>query len=189
MRCSTLRTTITKWTNPVFCVELQSLEQAGRRHGITVTGNAFCKLPGFALGIVRPDLMHVLALGIRHWCLGCAIFEMVEAGRWHPRAQGPWEHVRAVQLRGVFRKLKDWAKARNLKVHNVGFHLQASACTGPVTDLTLKERQLTCWRSCIGPLRLLVIFRHWRCARGHESKHTLGLQHSRADTPANAHGA
>ena len=91
--------------------------------------DTFFKLPGFALGMVRPDLMHVLALGILHWCLGSAIYEMIEAGWWTPHARGPWDHVRAVQLREAFKQLHLCAMNNKLKHSQCRFTLASFSMT------------------------------------------------------------
>ena len=81
--------------------------------------------PGFHLGVIRIDLMHVLCLGILHHTLGSALWELLLGDAWPvpDHAGGPWQLLRQKQLQLAYADFLEWAK------HNHVEHSERSKLT------------------------------------------------------------
>ena len=73
--------------------------------------------PGFHLGIICIDLMHVLCLGILHHTLGSALWELLLEDVWPvpDHEGGPWQFLRQKQLHLAYADFLKWAKTTKLQ--------------------------------------------------------------------------
>ena len=59
-------------------------------------------LPGWNIGMVQMDLMHILALGLLQVVIGSILFELCQARFFTPSITGPWRERFAYQLEIAF---------------------------------------------------------------------------------------
>ena len=72
------------------------------------------RLPGFNIGCIQLDMMHILALGLLQIVLGSIFWNLCERKFFIPGIVGPWKHRFSAQLEVAFRDFSNFCRANNI---------------------------------------------------------------------------
>ena len=83
--------------------------------------SAFLDIPGFHIGMLMPDLMHIMLLGMFHWLNGGCLWEMT----WHEKhfgdSRGPWQRSANALLAKAFGAFQAFCKDERLTSSHARF--------------------------------------------------------------------
>ena len=72
------------------------------------------RLPGFNLGMLQLDMMHILALGLLQVVIGCTLWELCASDFFLPDSTGPWKERFSAQLLLAFHDFKEFCRTNGI---------------------------------------------------------------------------